>query len=84
MGTPAERDAIAALADKAWPYFRDNDAKWRGKPVTSARLALTIENLVLHLRADKRGDTVTSSGLTVYRDDDGIHVTIEVGTVPLG
>jgi hypothetical protein len=81
MTTAAQRDAIAALAEKAWPYFREIEAKWRNKPVTQARLALTIEHMLEHLRTNTRVDSVSGSGLTLYRDEDAIHVTIEVGTL---
>lgn len=81
MTTAAQRDAIAALAEKAWPYFRENELKWRNKPVTQARLALTIEHMLEHLRTNPRVDSVSGSGLTLYRDEDAIHVTIEVGNL---
>ncbi len=82
MSTAAERDAIAALAEKAFPYFESNQVKWRSKPVTQARLALAIEALAEHMRV-KRSDLATMTGLTAYREEDGIHVTIELGTLPL-
>ncbi len=82
MSTAAERDAIAALAEKAWPYFESNQVKWRNKPVTQARLALAIDQLVEHMRT-KSPDLATMTGLTAYREDDGIHVTVELGTLPL-
>jgi hypothetical protein len=81
MTTAAQRDAIAALADKAWPYFRENETKWRNKLVTQARLALTIEHMLEHLRTNPKVDSVSGSGLTLYREDDAIHVTIEVGNL---
>ncbi|MFT4287039.1 hypothetical protein [Nocardioides sp.] len=82
MSTAAERDAIATLAEKAFPYFEANQVKWRSKPVTQARLALAIEALADHMRA-KRPDIATMTGLTAYREEDGIHLTIELGTLPL-
>lgn len=82
MSTAAERDAIATLSEKAWPYFRDNQVKWRNKPVTEARLALAISQLLAHMRA-KKPDLATMTGITAYREEDGIHLTIELGTLPL-
>lgn len=82
MSTAAERDAIANLAEKAAPYFEANQVKWRSKPVTQARLALGLAQLVNHMR-DKKVDMATMTGLTAYRDEDGIHLTIELGTLPL-
>ena len=82
MSTAAERDAVATLAEKAFPYFEANQVKWRSKPVTQARLALAIEALADHMRA-KNPDLATMTGLTAYREDDGIHLTIELGTLPL-
>ena len=82
VSSAAERDAIASLAEKAWPYFENNQVKWRSKPVTQARLALAIEALADHMRA-KKSDIATMTGLTAYREEDGIHITIELGTVPL-
>lgn len=70
------------LAEKAGAYFVENQVKWRSKPVSPARVALAIDQLVTHMR-DKRVDMATMNGLTAYRDDDGIHITIEVGTMPL-
>jgi hypothetical protein len=82
VSSAAERDAIATLAEKAWPYFENNQVKWRSKPVTQARLALAIEALADHMRA-KKSDIATMTGLTAYREEDGIHITIELGTLPL-
>jgi len=82
MSSAAERDAIAALAEQAWPHFSANEVQWRGKPVTQARLALAIAQLVEHMR-ERRPDLATMTGLTAYREDDGIHLTIELGTLPL-
>jgi hypothetical protein len=82
VASAAERDAIASLAEKAWPYFESNQVKWRSKPVTQARLALAIEALLTHMRS-KKSDIATMTGLTAYRDEDGIHVTVELGTLPL-
>ena len=82
MSRAAERDAIATLAEKAWPYFENNLVKWRSKPVTQARLALAIEALLDHMRA-KKSDIATMTGLTAYREEDGIHITVELGTLPL-
>lgn len=82
MSSAAHRDAVAALAEKAAPFFIENQMKWRSKPVSQARLALAIDQLVAHMR-DKKTDMATMTGLTAYRDDDGIHLTIELGTVPL-
>ncbi|MEP9385092.1 hypothetical protein [Nocardioides sp. KR10-350] len=82
MSSAAHRDAVATLSEKATPYFVENQLKWRSKPVSQARLALAIDQLVAHMR-DKKVDMATMTGLTAYRDDDGIHVTIELGTLPL-
>jgi len=82
MSSAAHRDAVATLAEKAAPYFSENQVKWRSKPVTQARIALAIDQLVDHMRV-KKTDMATMTGLTAYRDDDGIHITIELGTVPL-
>ena len=82
MSTAAERDAIAGLAEKAAPYFEANQVKWRSKPVTQARLALGLAQLLQHMR-EKKVDMATMTGLTAYRDDDGIHLTIELGTLSL-
>lgn|GEM_PF-5808154 len=82
MSTAAERDAIASVAEKAAPYFEANQVKWRSKPVTQARVALALDQLLKHMR-EKRADMATMTGLTAYRDDDGIHLTIELGTLPL-
>jgi len=82
MSSAAHRDAVSTLAEKASPYFVENQLKWRSKPVSQARLALAIDQLVAHMR-DKKADMATMTGLTAYRDDDGIHVTIELGTLPL-
>jgi hypothetical protein len=82
MSSAAHRDAVASLAEKAAPYFTENQMKWRSKPVSQARLALAIDQLVAHMR-EKKTDMATINGLTAYRDDDGLHVTIEVGTLPL-
>ena len=43
MSSAAHRDAVATLAEKATPYFVENQVKWRSKPVSQARLALGIE-----------------------------------------
>ena len=82
LSSAAHRDAVASLAEKAAPYFIENQVKWRSKPVSQARLALAIDQLVAHMR-DKKVDMATMTGLTAYRDDDGIHLTIELGTLPL-
>ncbi len=82
MSSAAERDAIATLAEKAHPFFESNQVKWRSKPVTQARLALALEALAEHMRA-KKPDIATMTGLTAYREEDGIHLTIELGTLPL-
>ena len=82
LPSAAERDAIASIAEKAAPYFEANQVKWRSKPVTQARLALAIEALVQHMRA-KKSDIATMTGLTAYREEDGIHITVEVGHLPL-
>jgi len=82
LSTAAERDAIASVAEKAAPYFEANQVKWRSKPVTQARVALALDQLLKHMR-EKRADMATMTGLTAYRDDDGIHLTIELGTLPL-
>ena len=82
MSSAAHRDAVATLAEKATPYFVENQVKWRSKPVSQARLALGIEQRVNHMR-DKGVDMATMTGLTAYREDDGIHITIELGTLPL-
>jgi hypothetical protein len=82
MSSAAHRDAVATLAEKAAPYFGENQLKWRSKPVTQARLALAIDQLVTHMR-EKKVDMATMTGLTAYRDEDGVHVTIELGTLPL-
>lgn len=82
MSSAAHRDAVANLAEKAAPYFAENQVKWRSKPVTQARIALAIDQLIDHMRSRKT-DMATMTGLTAYRDDDGIHVTIELGTLPL-
>lgn len=82
MSSAAHRDSVANLAEKATPYFSENQLKWRSKPVSQARLALAIDQLVTHMR-DRKVDMATMTGLTAYRDDDGIHVTIELGTLPL-
>jgi hypothetical protein len=82
LPSAAERDAIASIAEKATPYFEANQVKWRSKPVTQARVALAVEQLLNHMR-EKKVDMATMPGLTAYRDDDGIHLTIELGTLPL-
>lgn len=82
MSSVTERDAIATLAEKAIVYFEADQVKWRSKPVTQARLALALEALVEHMRA-KKPDIATMTGLTAYREEDGIHLTIELGTLPL-
>lgn len=82
MSSAAHRDSVAALAEKAAPYFLENQVKWRSKPVGQARIALAIDQLVAHMR-DKGADMATMTGLTAYRDEDGIHLTIELGTLPL-
>ncbi len=82
MSSAAERDAIASIAEKAWPFFEQNQVKWRSKPVTQARLSLAIDQLIEHMRT-KKPDVATMTGLTAYREDDGIHLTIELGTLPL-
>jgi hypothetical protein len=82
MSSAAHRDAVANLAEKAAPYFLENQVKWRSKPVSQGRLALAIDQLIAHMR-EKRVDMATMTGLTAYRDEDGIHVTIELGTLPL-
>jgi hypothetical protein len=82
MSTAAERDALASIAEKAAPFFEANQVKWRSKPVTQARIALGLDQLLKHMR-EKKVDMATMTGLTAYRDDDGIHRTIELGTLPL-
>lgn len=81
MSSAAHRDAVANLAEKAAPYFIENQVKWRSKPVSQARLSLAIDQLVDHMR-EKNADMVTMTGLTAYREEDGIHITIELGTLP--
>ncbi|MCW2794668.1 hypothetical protein [Nocardioides sp.] len=83
MPTADERDAIASIAERAWPAFRENGWKWRGKPITEARLALGIHSVVEHLRAHPKLESVSHGTLTAYRDENGvIHVTVEVGELP--
>jgi len=82
MSSAAHRDAVSTLAEKATPYFTENQVKWRNKSVSQARLALAIDQIVVHMR-EKGVDMATMNGLTAYRDEDGIHVTIELGTLPL-
>lgn len=43
---------------------------------------LAIDQIVQHMRA-KKPDLATMTGLTAYREEDGIHLTIELGTLPL-
>lgn len=83
MSTADDRDAIAAITERAWPAFRDNNWKWRNKPVTQARLALGIQYVVEHLRGRPEVESVSLNTLTAYRDETGvIHVTVEVGELP--
>ena len=70
MSSAAHRDAVSTLAEKATPYFTENQVKWRNKSVSQARLALAIDQIVVHMR-EKGVDMATMNGLTAYRDEDG-------------
>ena len=54
MSSAAHRDAVSTLAEKATPYFTENQVKWRNKSVSQARLALAIDQIVVH-RGDPKG-----------------------------
>lgn len=81
MATADDRDAIAAIAEKALPVFRENGWKWRNKPVTEGRLALGIQHVVEHLRQHPDVESASLGAVTAFRDEKStvIHVMVEVG-----
>lgn len=86
MPTLDEREQIAGMAEKAMPLFGALAWKWATQngervPVTSARAALTIEELLEHMRANPDARSITSGGLTVEREGDALAVSF---TFPLG
>lgn len=74
-------DQIAAIANKAYPIYRETDWKWRGETVTVAHLALALNAMLDGALQSEVGTSQHSGGIIVTRESDGVRISVDIGHI---